>query len=174
MACRVFAVFNSFWRIGNSPNIFSQSDPFSPWKCNLNFPLEPRPSRLAVNLEFGVLWRHFRKGLKLSCFHAYQSHNYCMLACLPRKKNQPLRPFEKEIFSHSMDFLGCSHAHPLLHDFCSSTATIILLQRVPVIQYILIGDLHSQSYCPFWKAPSQGLQQLLFSIKATPFQGYES
>ena len=44
---------------------------------------------------------------------------------------------------------------------------------MPKIKHIFAGGVHSKSDRSFRKSPPQGLQQLLFTIKATPFESYE-
>ena len=72
----------------------------------LKFPAGATPFKVGRELGVWCLMTSFQertKAIKLSCRSVIQLLRVSVLACLPRK-NQPIHPFEREIFSYSMNY----------------------------------------------------------------------
>ena len=91
MACRVFAVLNSFWNIDNCPRNVFPFLPVFPVKMQFKFPTGATPFKVGCEIGVWCLMTSLQEGTKA-----------ILLSC--RSVVYLLRPFEKEIFSYSMDY----------------------------------------------------------------------
>ena len=103
MACRVFAVLNSFWCIDNPPRTFFAFWPVFPVIMWFKFPAGATPFKVGPELGVSCLMTSFQernKAIVLSCRSVVQ------FLRVYSETNQHIRPFKKEIFSYSMNSMN--------------------------------------------------------------------